>query len=153
MTKKRIAKEIALWLVAVFLALVCLRSGLTKLPADSFWVRDFRRWQYPGWSRYAVAVAELVSCALLLVPRAATAGAALFAAVMLGAVFTHATHHESSRLPFNFLLLSLSLVVLFARRKNFPRHGTRQEVAPASRALSRDADAREADGVSVAVKP
>src|SRR3954447_8185682 len=104
MTKKRIATETALWLVAVFLALVCLRSGLTKLPADSFWVRDFRRWHYPGWSRYAVAAVELAACALLLVPRAATAGAALFAAVMLGAMFTHATHHESSRLPFNFLL-------------------------------------------------
>ncbi|MCA1631854.1 MAG: DoxX family protein [Acidobacteria bacterium] len=115
MTKKRIALEVALWLVAIFLALVCLRSGLTKLPADSFWARDFRRWHYPGWSRYAVAVAELAACALLLVPRAAVAGAALFAAVMLGAMFTHAAHNEMSRLPFNLLLFALSLVVLFAR--------------------------------------
>ena len=115
MTKKRIALEVALWLVAIFLALVCLRSGLTKLPADSFWARDFRRWHYPGWSRYAVAIAELAACALLLVPRAAAAGAALFALVMLGAAFTHATHNEFSRLPFNFLLFALSLVVLSAR--------------------------------------
>ncbi|HVG28317.1 MAG TPA: DoxX family protein [Pyrinomonadaceae bacterium] len=115
MTKKRIALEVALWLVAIFLALVCLRSGLTKLPADSFWARDFRRWRYPGWSRYAVACAELAACALLIVPRAAWAGAALFAAVMLGAAFTHAAHGEFSRLPFNLLLFALSLVVLFAR--------------------------------------
>lgn len=115
MTKKRIALEVALWLVTIFLALVCLRSGLTKLPADSFWVRDFRRWHYPGWSRYAVAIAELAACALLLVPRAAWAGASLFAAVMLGAIFTHATHNEMSRLPFNLLLFALSAVVLFAR--------------------------------------
>ncbi|MCA1642326.1 MAG: DoxX family protein [Acidobacteria bacterium] len=63
----------------------------------------------------AVAVAELAACALLLVPRAAVAGAALFAAVMLGAMFTHAAHNEMSRLPFNLLLFALSLVVLFAR--------------------------------------
>jgi uncharacterized membrane protein YphA (DoxX/SURF4 family) len=113
--KKRIALEVALWTVAIFLALVCLRSGLTKLPADSFWARDFRRWHYPGWSRYAVACAELAACALLLVPRAAGAGAALFAAVMLGAMFTHAAHGEFSRLPFNLLLFALSMVVLFAR--------------------------------------
>jgi uncharacterized membrane protein YphA (DoxX/SURF4 family) len=115
MTKKRIALEVALWLVTIFLALVCLRSGLTKLPAGSFWARDFRRWHYPGWSRYAVAAAELAACALLLVPRLAAAGAALFALVMLGAMFTHATHNEVSRLPFNFLLFTLSLLVLFAR--------------------------------------
>ena len=121
MTKKRLAKEIALWLIALFLALVCLRSGLTKLPADSFWVRDFRRWHYPDWFRIVVAVCELASCAPLLVPRVASLGAALFAAVMLGAIYTHATHHESVRLPFNFLLLALSLVVLFARRRGLMR--------------------------------
>ncbi|HEX8161152.1 MAG TPA: DoxX family protein [Pyrinomonadaceae bacterium] len=115
MTKKRLALEVALWLAAIFLALVCLRSGLTKLPAESFWARDFRRWHYPVWSRYAVACAELAACALLLAPRAAGAGAALFAAVMLGAMFTHATHGEFSRLPFNLLLFALSLAVLFAR--------------------------------------
>jgi uncharacterized membrane protein YphA (DoxX/SURF4 family) len=153
MTKKRIAREIVFWLIALFLALVCLRSGLTKLPADSFWARDFRRWHYPDWARYAVAAAELVSCALLLVPRAASAGAALFAAVMLGAMFTHATHHESSRLPFNFLLLTLSLVVLFARRKNFLRGGVRQEPKIASPSPSQIADAHEAGGVRAAVKP
>jgi putative oxidoreductase len=135
MTKKRIAIEVALWLVTIFLALVCLRSGLTKLPADSFWVRDFRRWHYPGWSRYAVAAAELAACALLLVPRVAGAGAAIFAAVMLGAMFTHAAHDEMSRLPFNVLLFALSVVVLFARGSRLLKSRTRDEVvvvAPAS---------------------
>jgi len=120
MTKKRIAVEVLLWGVTIFLALVCLRSGVTKLPADSFWVRDFRRWGYPGWFRVAVGAAELAACALLLYPRAASVGAGLFAAVMLGAIFTHATHDEFTRLPFNFLLLALSLVVLLARARKLP---------------------------------
>ncbi len=119
MTKGRIAKEIVLWIIALFLALVCLRSGLMKMPGmpgEQFWIRDFQRWGYPGWFRLVIGIAELVSFALLLVPRLAGYGAGIFAIVMLGAIFTHATHHESSRLPFNFLLLALSLIIVFARQ-------------------------------------
>jgi uncharacterized membrane protein YphA (DoxX/SURF4 family) len=119
MTKARVVGKVLLWAVTLFLALVCLRSGVTKLPADGFWVRDFRRWGYPGWFRVAVGAAELAACALLLVPRLASYGAALFAAVMLGAIYTHAAHGEQVRLPFNFVLLALSLVVLYARRPGF----------------------------------
>ncbi len=122
MTKGRIAKEVALWIIALFLALVCLRSGLMKMPnvpGVQFWMRDFQRWGYPDWFRVAVGVAELLSFALLLVPRVAGYGATIFAVVMLGAIFTHATHNESARLPFNFLLLSLSLITVFARRPFF----------------------------------
>jgi uncharacterized membrane protein YphA (DoxX/SURF4 family) len=66
-----------------------------------------------------VGIAELVSMLLLLVPRLASYGASLFAIVMLGAIFTHATHNETSRLPFNLLLLTLTLVIAFVRRPSF----------------------------------
>jgi putative oxidoreductase len=79
-------------------------------------VRDFHRWGYPDWFRIVVGIAELTSMALLLIPRFASYGATLFAVVMLGAIFTHATHHEFSRLPFNFLLLGLSLIIILARK-------------------------------------
>jgi uncharacterized membrane protein YphA (DoxX/SURF4 family) len=118
-SKARVAAKILLWAVTLFLALVALRSGATKLPADGFWVRDFRRWGYPGWFRVAVGAAELAACVLLLVPRLASYGAALFAAVMLGAIYTHAAHGEQVRLPFNVALLALSVVVLYARRPGF----------------------------------
>ncbi|MGH9873521.1 MAG: DoxX family protein [Pyrinomonadaceae bacterium] len=119
MTKGRIAKEILLWIITLFLALVCLRSGWLKVTGNIFWVRDFHRWNYPDWFRILVGIAELISMLLLLIPRFASYGACLFALVMLGAIFTHATHHEVSRLPFNFLLLTLSLVIIFARRPAF----------------------------------
>jgi putative oxidoreductase len=122
MNKRRIAKEIIFWIAALLLALVCLRSGLMKMPGvpgEQFWIRDFQRWGYPDWFRMVVGVAELISCALLLVPRFAAYGASMFAIVMIGAIFTHATHHEMSRLPFNFFLLALSLAVFFARRPKF----------------------------------
>ena len=122
MTKTRIIKEVFLWLITLFLALICLRSGWLKVTGNIFWVRDFHRWGYPDWFRLVVGIAELISAALLLVPRLASYGASLFAVVMLGAIFTHATHNETSRLPFNLLLLTLSLVILFARRPSFLKH-------------------------------
>ena len=129
MTKTRILKEIFLWLITLFLALICLRSGLLKLTGNIFWVRDFHRWGYPDWFRLVVGIAELISMLLLLIPRLASYGASLFAVVMLGAIFTHATHNETSRLPFNLLLLTLSLVILFARRPSFLKHPRRVRVA------------------------
>jgi len=117
-TKGRIAREVVLWIITLFLALVCLRSGWLKVTANVFWVRDFHRWGYPDWFRVLVGIGELTSMALLLIPRFASYGATLFAVVMLGAIFTHATHHEFSRLPFNFLLLALSLIIILARKPN-----------------------------------
>ena len=120
----RIAKKIIFWLAALFLALVCLRSGLMKMPGvpgEEFWIRDFQRWGYPDWFRIVVGVVELVSCGLLLIPRFAAYGASLFACVMIGAILTHATHNEMSRLPFNFFLLGLSLALVYGRRPSFLR--------------------------------
>ena len=119
MTKGQIVKEVALWIIALFLALVCLRSGWLKVTGNIFWVRDFHRWGYPDWFRIVVGIAELTSMVLLLVPRFAGYGASLFAVVMLGAIYTHATHNESSRLPFNLFLLALSLIIAFTRQPNF----------------------------------
>src|SRR3989442_13843419 len=100
MTKGRIVREVALWIIALFLALVCLRSGWLKLTGNIFWVRDFRRWGYPDWFRITVGIAELTSMVLLLVPRFASYAPSLFLVVMLAARNTHAPHNESSRLPF-----------------------------------------------------
>jgi uncharacterized membrane protein YphA (DoxX/SURF4 family) len=115
MTKTRIAKEIVLWILTAMLVLVCIRSGLLKLTGNLFWVRDFHRWGYPDWFRIVVGLAEVASAALLLIPRLAVCGASVFAVVMLGAIYTHATHHESVRLPFNVFLLVLSVVIAVGR--------------------------------------
>jgi uncharacterized membrane protein YphA (DoxX/SURF4 family) len=118
-TKARIVKEVVVWIITIFLALVCLRSGWLKVTGNIFWVRDFHRWGYPDWFRLLVGIIELTSLALLVVPRVASYGASLFATVMLGAIYTHFTHHETSRLPFNLLLFTLSLVIVFVRRPAF----------------------------------
>jgi putative oxidoreductase len=134
-TKLRIVKEVVLWIITLFLALVCLRSGLQKVTGNIFWVRDFHRWGYSDWFRIVVGIAELTSLALLLVPRFASYGASLFAAVMLGAIFTHYTHHETSRLPFNLLLLALSLIVVVARRPSSKAYRTERHSAGSKKQL------------------
>lgn len=106
------AKEAFLWIVALMLALVCVRSGWLKVTGNASWVRDFHRWAYPDWFRMVVGFCELLSGALLLVPGFAGLGAGIFALIMLGAVYTHATHGELSRIPFNFFLLILALVIV-----------------------------------------
>jgi len=118
-TKGRIAKEVVLWIITLLLALVCLRVGWLKVTGNIFWVRDFHRWGYPDWFRIVVGIAELASMAFLLIPRFASYGAALFAVIMVGAIYTHATHNELSRLSFNLFLLALSLIIAFTRRPNF----------------------------------
>lgn len=115
-SKGRIAKEIFLWILTLFLCLVCLRSGWLKVTGNIFWIRDFHRWGYPDWFRLVVGIAEIISMLLLLLPRFAAYGASLFGLVMLGAIFTHATHNEFTRLPFNLLLLGISLIIIYARR-------------------------------------
>ena len=125
MKKINLLKEILLWIAALLLALVCLRSGLMKMPGipgSEFWMRDFARWGYPDWFRVVVGVLELGAFALLLVPRFAGLGAAVFAVVMIGAIATHISHGEFVRLPFNFFLLVLSLLLTFARRPGFLRN-------------------------------
>ena len=121
MTRMRTAKEIVLWILTLMLVLVCIRSGFLKLTGNVFWIRDFHRWNYPDWFRIVVGVAELASAALLLIPRVAALGAGLFAIVMVGAIYTHATHNESNRLPFNLFLLAISLVIIVARAPAFKR--------------------------------
>lgn len=116
MNKRRIIKELLLWIIALLLTLVCLRSGLQKVTGNVFWTRDFLRWGYSDSFRVIVGSAELLSAALLLIPRLAAYGAGLFAVVMLGAIYTHATHDESVRLPFNILLLAMATTVTIGRR-------------------------------------
>ena len=121
MNKKHLVREIVLWVLALLLALVCIRSGVLKLSGNIFWVRDFHRWGYPDWFRVVVGLIEIASAAFLLIPRFATYGGSMFAVVMLGAMATHYQYNEASRLPFNMVLLTLSVIVAFMRRPHVMR--------------------------------
>ena len=118
---KQILKTIGRWIPVVLLTLIFVPAGWAKFSDTSGWAIAFRHWGYPDWFRIVIGIAELTSMALLLVPRFASYGASLFVVVMLGAIYTHATHNESSRLPFILFLLALSLIIAFTRRPGFLR--------------------------------
>lgn len=120
-TIKHLVREIVLWVIALLLALVCVRSGFLKFSGNVFWVRDFHRWGYPDWFRVVVGLIEIASAALLLIPRFASYGGIMFGVIMLGAIATHYQHNETGRLPFNVLLLTLSVIVALMRRPHVMR--------------------------------
>jgi len=74
----------------------CLFRQLAKSDGNSFG-RDFHRWAIPlvshrgGWNSLLGAAPDTTAGWLRRQPG--------FAAVMLGAIFTHYTHNEPSRLP------------------------------------------------------
>jgi uncharacterized membrane protein YphA (DoxX/SURF4 family) len=69
-------RRIAVWVVSVLLTVVFLIAGATKLPGKA--VGMFGHWGYPAWFSYAVGAVEVVSAALLLIPKAASLGGAAF---------------------------------------------------------------------------
>ena len=113
------AREILLWLAALFLAWVFARQGWSKFSDDSGWARAFRHWHYPDGFRIAVGVAESAAALLLLWRRTALAGALLIMAVMLGAMATHVYWGRPSQVTSEVLPLVLATCVAFGRRSAF----------------------------------
>jgi uncharacterized membrane protein YphA (DoxX/SURF4 family) len=96
------SQRILTWL----LALVFFASGGAKLAALEFETEAFARWGYPPWFMYLTGVLEVAGAIGLLLPRLATLAAACLAALMIGAVATHAMHAEWPMLGIASLILA-----------------------------------------------
>lgn len=116
--------NIALWVVAIVLALAFLAAGLSKLAQSKeklaprmAWVEDFETG--PIKTIGALEVLGAISLILpgvtkiapILVPLAAT-GLAL---IMVGAIVVHARRGEKQAIPVNVVLLLLCLFVAWGR--------------------------------------
>jgi len=114
--KKQIG-TVALWLVTFYLAFVFVTQGWSKFDDASGWARAFAHWHFPVWFRIAIGAIELVAGLLVLWPRTAFAGASLIAAVMLGAMATHAWWGRPAQATHELLPLAIALIVAFVRGK------------------------------------
>jgi hypothetical protein len=85
----RIAAEVLMWALTLWLIYVFSRAGLDKFDDASGWARAFRFWGYPVWFRMLIGAIELAAAALLCWPRTAACGALLIVVVMLGGMGTH----------------------------------------------------------------
>ncbi len=120
----RLAKEIALWVICLFLAYVFFRAGIAKFSDTSGWAQAFRYWGYPVWFRIMVGIMELAAVALVLHPRTASLGALVIMIVMLGGMGTHVATGRPRQVTSEIFPLTLATVVCFSRRKEmFPLRG------------------------------
>src|SRR3982074_1603023 len=77
------------WILRCAIALVFVVYGLEKFDFnnhESSWVKLFQQIGLGQWFRYLTGVVEVLGGVLVLIPWTATAGLALLASAMLGAV-------------------------------------------------------------------
>ena len=123
---------IALWTISVLLALLFVRTGLQKMLGLGGWPGRFAAWGYAPWFVVLVGVGEIGGAVMLLIPSLATPGAAGLSVIMLGAVATHLRYGEHARVVVPLILLTLLMLVAWARRPRF-RSGRHPDVAAGSR--------------------
>ena len=90
----------AVWACAIFLALVFLVVGMSKLEGVSAarWTERLAQWGYPANAQYLIGVFEIIGGLGVLIPKWRRAAAATLAVLMIGALGTHVVHAEFRRL-------------------------------------------------------
>ena len=81
--------DIVLWCVQALLALVFVNASWAKLTGKPEMIALFTAVGVGQWFRYVTGILELTGAVLLMGPKARKVGAALLAAVMLGALAAH----------------------------------------------------------------
>ena len=123
--------EIALWLLALFLASVFIRQGWAKFDDASGWARAFRTWHFPAWFRVMIGVLELTAGLLVLWKRTAFAGAVIIMVVMLGAMATHVYWGRPAQITSEVLPLVVATLLALGRRRLFVYAGPQRVPAVA----------------------
>lgn len=114
--RRRIVREVLLWVVTAFLVYVFVRQGISKFDDASGWSRAFRFWGYPDWFRILIGVVEVAAAVILLVPRFAWIGAMMIIVVMLGGMATHVVTGQPKQVTSEVVPLVLSTIIAIARR-------------------------------------
>ncbi|HEY6271917.1 MAG TPA: DoxX family protein [Terriglobales bacterium] len=111
------ARKIALWIVSILVATMFLLTGSFGLLFPGKVHEGFVHYGYSAWFGTFIAACELLGGIGLLVPRLAAVAATGLSIIMVGAFFTHVSHHEYSYTPGPLVLLILLLVVIYMRVK------------------------------------
>lgn len=111
-------KKIALWTVSILLAAMFLFAGGLKLLHPEEAKPMFVKYGYAAWFAIFIGTCEVLGAIGLLVPRLAAPAAAGLSIIMVGAFFTHATHHELSHAVTPLALLVSLIGVGYVRVKS-----------------------------------
>jgi putative oxidoreductase len=111
----------AVWALAILLAVVFVRAGISKLagPSASEWAGRLAHWGYPPYARYVIGALEILGGLGVLIPRFRRGAAPILVALMIGALCTHAVHGEVPRLIPPLVLGGLAFALYSSR----PRPG------------------------------
>lgn len=107
----------AVWACAIFLAVVFVLVGISKLegPSAVRWAERFAHWGYPANTQRVIGVFEILGGLGVLIPRWRRAAAAILVALMIGALSTHAVQSEFPRLIPPLVLGGLAFLLYSSR--------------------------------------
>ena len=110
----------AVWTCAVFLAVVFILVGMSKLGGRSAvgWAERLDNWGYPANAHYVIGGFEILGGLGVLIPRWRRAAAAILIALMVGALLTHAVHGEFPRLIPPLVLGGLAFLLYWWPSRN-----------------------------------
>jgi uncharacterized membrane protein YphA (DoxX/SURF4 family) len=113
----------AVWACAIFLAVVFVYAGVTKVygPPSVRWAERLTRWGYPAGAHYVIGVSEVLAGIGLLIPSSRRSAAAILVILMIGALGTHALQAEFARLIPPVVLGGLALL-LYASHSRSVEH-------------------------------
>jgi sugar phosphate permease len=99
-------RKIASWVLIGLLSAMLMMSAIMKLMSgpDSDMGKMAAMMGYDGWMK-AIAVGELISAILFLIPRTSSLGVLLLSAHLGGAIATHLTHGDKFVVQTVLLLL------------------------------------------------
>jgi putative oxidoreductase len=109
----------AVWACSIFLAIVFVYAGSSKLtgPSSLGWAKRLVQWGYPANARYVIGLLEIVGGLGVLIPKGRRAAAVILIAVMAGALCTHAFHAEFPRLVPPLILGALAFILYWWERR------------------------------------
>jgi uncharacterized membrane protein YphA (DoxX/SURF4 family) len=110
-------KKIVLWIVSILLAAAFLFAGSLKLLKPGEVKPVFVQYGYAPWFATVIGASEVLGGIGLLLPPLAALAAAGLSIIMVGAFFTHATHHELAHGVTPLVLLALLILVAYMRIK------------------------------------
>ncbi|MGW7244096.1 DoxX family protein [Streptomyces sp. NPDC054804] len=110
------ARNVALWVLQVILAVVFVMAGGSKLAGAKAMVDLFQEVGVGQWLRYVTGSLEVAGAILLLVPRLSALGGLALTGVMAGGFLTCVFVIDQSPAP-TAVLLVLAAVVTWNRRE------------------------------------